>query len=441
MITLKIKIENTNELTPLLKETNKIVRIAFNLFKRNLNLTQVQKEINRNYQIHKILDISLIKFACQDAEYMYRRFKEMKLQTLIFGSKKKWQEFNKGKISKEEWNNHKNSLPILLVGSKMDNNGNRKARLDIANKQVILKLNKQTHYLLNLITSKKRLETLAKIQELAKNHLMPVTYRLSNEYVYITFDEKYLNEASPEFIKDRVASLDLNPNFIALTIKDYSSDAVIFKQIFNLTDLNILENNNKIKYEILQISHSIAKTIKHYKCEIVGLEDLNLKSKNHKKGKRLNRLVNNKWKRNLFANNLIKNLNILGIKNQNILAAYSSTIGCLMNPNETDSVAAALEIGRRCYIFKKKFLDKDKEFLDTDIIYPCFNYDQIKERWNSILLDYDVKHKGWKSIHEYLKKQKKLIQLRFLFKDYDFSQWSRLRFQSVKSSLTTNSHV
>lgn len=440
MTTLKVKIEHTADLKPLLMEANKVVRIAFNRFRHGLNLAQVQQEIKNKYQINEILDVSLVKFSCQEAEMIYKSYKERKQTTMIFGSKQKWVDFNRGKITKEEWRENKDQRPILFVGSKSDNNGNRKVKLDIENKQIVLKLNKSTHIPLKLLTSEKRLETLSKLQELAKNHLIPITYKLTDEYIYVTYDEKCLAQ-DHEFIKDRVASLDLNPNYIALVIKDYISNSIVFKQIFDLTILNKLVNNDKINYEIIQISHSIAKTIKHYKTEIVGLEDLAIRSKNHSKGKGLNRLINNKWKRNLFVNNLVKNLNILGINNQKIMAAYSSTIGCIQNLDETDSIAAALEIGRRCFVFKKRFLDKEKEFLDMDVIYPCFNYDQLKERWNSILLGYNVKHKGWKSIHEYLKKQKKLIQLRFLFKDYDFSQWSCYRFKSIKSSVTTNLYI
>jgi hypothetical protein len=438
--TLKIKIEHDSDLLPLLREGNKVVRIAFNLFKYGLNLTQVQQEIQKKYQINSILDTSLIKFSCQEAEIIYKSYKERKQKTIIFGSKSAWQKFNRGKITKDQWNIHRNNRPILFVGSKSDNNGNRKVKLDINNKQIILKLNKSNHIPLKLHTSEKRFQTLSKLEDLASNHLIPITYKLSNDFIYVTYDEGCLAQKH-EFVKERVASLDLNPNYIALVIKDYYDNSVVYKQIFDLTNLNKLDNNDKITYEVLQISHSIAKTVKHYKCEIVGLEDLSIRSKNHLKGKGLNRLINNKWKRNLFVNNLVKNLNILGINNQKIMAAYSSTIGCIQNPDETDSIAAALEIGRRCFVFKKRFLDKEKEFLDMDVIYPCFNYDQLKERWNSILLGYNVKHKGWKSIHEYLKKQKKLIQLRFLFKDYDFSQWSCYRFKSIKSSVTTNLYI
>jgi hypothetical protein len=438
--TLKIKINHSHDFTTLFKEANKVVRIAFNLFKKELNLTQVQSEIKKKYNINPILDISLIKFSCQEAETLYKAFKEKNSDTMIFGSKQKWIEFNAGKITKEEFNEYKNSNPILFLGSRLDNNGNRKVALDIDNNQIILKLNKNNHFPINIQTSKKRLRLLKQLQALAKNHVMPLTYKLGKDFIYVIYDEKYLADKHT-FVKDRIASLDLNPNYIALTIKDFSNDNIVLKQVFDLSKVNLLTNNNKIKHEVIQISHSIAKTIKHYQCEIVGLEQLTMPSKNHNKGKYLNRLINNKWKRTWFVNNLIKNLNVLGINNQNIIAAYSSTVGCIEHPNETDSIAAALEIGRRAYVFKKKFLDKHSDFLDMDILYPSFNYVKIKERWNSILLDYKVKNKGWKSIHEYLKQQKKLTQLRFLFKDYNFSDWSCYRFKSIKSCVTTNLYV
>lgn len=205
--------------------------------------------------------------------------------------------------------------------------------------------------------------------------------------------------------------------------------------------MNDTHNKNKKDYEVVQIAKTISKLCSHYKVECVGIEKLSIISKDLGKGKRLNRLINNSWNRNCFVNNLKKRLNILGIQNQEIVAAYSSTVGCLDNPQETDSVAASLEIGRRCYVFLNRFIKKRKEFSDVDVIYPKINRGLIKERWNSILSDYNPKNIGYKGIHEYLKKEKKLNELRFLFKNYDFSSWSSFRLNSRKSIVTCVSMI
>jgi hypothetical protein len=260
---------------------------------------------------------------------------------------------------------------------------------------------------------------------------------MSDAHLYITFDESILNEEKHTSIENRIAGLDLNPNYIAFTIQDFSDQPKqIFKQVFDLTNLNKTHNKHKKDHEVVEIAKTITHHCKHYKVECVGLEKLTMTSKNHGKGRTLNRLINNSWNRVKFSNNLKKRLNILGIQNQDIVAAYSSTVGCLEHPEETDSIAAALEIGRRTYVFLNRFIKKRKEFSDVDVVFPPFNKNEIKERWNSILSDWNCKKSGWKHLHEYLKQQKKLTELRFLFKDYDFSSWSCFSLKSEKSLIS-----
>ena len=256
---------------------------------------------------------------------------------------------------------------------------------------------------------------------------------MGKNFIYISFDESILKEKDHEFVENRIAGLDMNPNYIAFIIKDYKTDSIVFKSVFDICELNKTNNKNKKDYEVVQIAKRISELCEHYKVECVGFEKLSMVSKNHKKGRAFNKLVNNSWNRNKFINNFKKRLNILGIQNQEILANYSSSVGCLDYPNETDSIAAAFEIGRRCYVFINKFIKKEKEFLDVDVMFPTINRGLIKERWNSILSDYNPKNIGYKGIHEYLKKEKKLSELRFFFKDYDFSSWSCFSLKSYKS--------
>jgi hypothetical protein len=434
MTTLKVKYECDFDFTPLLKECNKIKRIAFNLFKHTDDKTEVSKKIKSSYNInYDLVDVSILEWQLRDGFSLQESCKERKQSKTIFGSLNQWKRFNKRIITKEEFNNIKNTQPILFTGTSNESFGNRKFKLDIFNKQIIFKKRCKEHYNLRLITSNSRWKMLEKLQNYFEFNSTPITYKLDNNYIYITFDEKILKESEHQFIEGRVAGLDLNPNYIAFTIKDFNNDSIIYKSVYDLTKLNDTHNKNKKDHEVVEIAKSISNLCKHYKVECVGLEKLTMSPKNHNKGRKLNRLLNNSWNRNKFAQNLIKRLNILGIKNQEILCAYSSTIGCLDHPNETDSIAAALEITRRTHVFLNRFIKKVKEFSDVDILFPSFNRGLIKERWNSILSDYNPKNMGYKGIHEYLKKEKKLNELRFLFKDYDFSQWSCFSLKSYKS--------
>ena len=439
MITLKIDYSCDSDFRPFLKECNKVKRIAFNLFKNTLDKTIVTRTIKSSYNInYDLVDASIMEFFIGDAYALMKSCKERKQTKMIFGSLKEWKRLHKGLITKEEFNHIKNTQAVLFTGKSNEKLGNRKMKLDIKNKQIIFKKTRGEHFNLKLITSNSRWKLLNKLQTFFGGDSTPVTYKLDMNHVYITFDESILKEKDHVFIKNRIGSLDLNPNYIAFTVQDFPSNNIIHKQVFDLTDLNKTHDSNKINHEILEISKTISLLSKHYQCEIVGLEKLTMPSKNHNKGRFLNRLINNTWKKNLFVNNLKKRLNILGIKNQEIICAYSSTVGCLDNPLETDSIAAALEIGRRTYVFLNRFLNKCKDFLDVDIMFPNINRGLIKERWNSILSDYNPKNIGYKGIHEYLKKEKKLNELRFLFKYYDFSSWSCLRLKSYKTLVRTN---
>lgn len=434
MTTLKVKYECDSDLTPFLKECNKIKRIAFNAFKDTEDKTVVTRKIKICYNInYDLVDASIIEYQIGESYGLMKSCKERKQSKMTFGSLKEWKRFNKNLITKEEFNKIKNTQPVLFTGRSNEKFGNRKIKLDVFNKQIVFKRTKHDHYNLRLITNNSRWKMLEKLQNYFEFNSTPITYKLDNNYIYITFDEAVLKEQEHQFIKNRIAGLDLNPNYIAFTIRDFNNDYITHKSIYDLTKLNEIYNKNKKDHEVVEIAKSITNLCKHYKVECVGLEKITIPSKDHGKGRKLNRLLNNSWNRVKFSKNLIKRLNILGIKNQEIVCAYSSTVGCLDHPDETDSIAAALEITRRAYVFVNKFIKKVKEFSDMDVMFPDVDRKLIKERWNSILSEYNPKNIGYKGIHEYLKANKKLNELRFLFKDYDFSSWSCFSLKSEKS--------
>jgi len=109
-----------------------------------------------------------------------------------------------------------------------------------------------------------------------------------------------------------------------------------------------------------------------------------------------------------------------------------------MFPDETDSISASLELARRTYVFHNRFVVKNKDFANVDVIYPPIQRDQIRERWNSILSDFTGKL-GWVSLHKHIK-QSKPNSLRFLYKDYNFGcDWISFRPRSEKTLVLTHS--
>ena len=90
-----------------------------------------------------------------------------------------------------------------------------------------------------------------------------VSIRLNNEYIWITYDEKLLSNSMKysELKDNRVMGLDLNPNYIGLSVIEFDKEDkfnVLYKQVFDLkalTDKNTPKN--KRHYEIIKICHTI----------------------------------------------------------------------------------------------------------------------------------------------------------------------------------------
>lgn len=67
----------------------------------------------------------------------------------------------------------------------------------------------------------------------------------------------------------------------------------------------------KLKYKCLDINYFImAYKAIYYKCQVIFIEDLNMKSSDKDKGKIYNALCNNYWLRTTFCNQLRKRTNI-----------------------------------------------------------------------------------------------------------------------------------
>jgi len=214
MITIKLKLKDKHEeYDCLLKEFNKSVRLAYNCYRKNFSIKdsgveKYLKSLNIN------LDASFIKQSVLKAKELKDREK------IIFGGKKNFRDRLKGLISKVEYR-EKRLLPIRVVGSKNDN-GNRKFSLDIFNNKIIFKPNKHNHHELEFIAGKNQLKLLKKIQAIydKNKQLFAFTIELNKNHIWIAIDESILKFKNYEFKNNRIASIDMNPNYIALVIQD-----------------------------------------------------------------------------------------------------------------------------------------------------------------------------------------------------------------------------
>ncbi len=85
---------------------------------------------------------------------------------------------------------------------------------------------------------------------------------------------------------------------------------------------------------------------------------------------------------------LVKYANLYKIKIKYIVAAYSSTVGNLLNPQYPDPIASSIEIGRRA----------------TGQFYPALiTHEVLLNRWKEAT---EWMYKDWKELHVVLKNSK-----------------------------------
>ena len=444
MITIKLKLKNTFGEAELIKQFNNVIRFAYNRYadgniKKDSEIVRLIKSTMNH--IDK-LDSAMIEEAVKRAKHIFNIQKSHGTEKIIFGGKSNWNRYNKGLISKEEFEENK-LLPLYSVGSH-GSRGNRKFELDLKNNHVLFKKSRSEHFDLYFHNpSKNQKLLLDKLQDLydKDKHLTCFTVQLSKEYIWITFDEIPFAEKTFVSKKGRIASIDMNPNYIALVIQD-EDGTIILKELFSTKAINDFDKrkhyenrenktkwrshlNNKRKHETLQISKQIINLCIHYKVESFLIEDLNIKSKDSGKGKAFNKLCLNHWDRNLLFNNLQKRCNLNGIEFDPVFAGYSSIKGQLEHEDEVDSIAAAIEIGQR----KNKDLRNMKS---TQV-----DMGMLSNRWKKEITSNFNHVPTWDEISSFLKKKFKNSSYRNFFSEDNPNIGVSFSFKSVHSYVKT----
>jgi IS605 OrfB family transposase len=189
----------------------------------------------------------------------------------------------------------------------------------------------------------------------------------------------------------------------------------IYKEIIDFADSNKKSSTNKRKHFLVEASKHIAELCKHYRCNLV-IEDLKIKSKDHGRGKGFNRLVNNMWNSNLLVNNLKKRSNLLGIKCVEISCAFSSFVGQMLNYEDYDSIAAAIEIGRRGQL---KLLKQKYEVLPTTL-----NLSQLSNQWKEEITVNGIN--SWREFYKFVQKSKPSYRSLFTRKQFTGNSFNLL---------------
>ena len=404
MITLKLKFK-TNELNILKNDEriySSIVRYSYNRFKeKSLSQTEIYQDLVSKF---KDFPSHLITSAMREGKSIYSLNKDKKV---CFG---KLKQYNKKLISKEEYQSSRNRGFTSEGSSAKIHHGNQYFKIDLNENKIIYKRSRNVHIDLNLYILNKRNRTLlALLKESMQNSTDAVTFKIKDDYVFITYDESKinLNEKFKDLKTNRVIGLDLNPNYIGLSVLEFNKNdefKVLYKQGFDLSNLNVTSKKsstdksskyltNKRKFELIQVCYEINKLINYWKCSKLCIEDLNIKSSNKKQGRTFNRLCNNVWNRNLVVNKLKMLSVIYGYELIEVNPAYSSFIGNLLygNENTPDMIASSIEIARRGF---KKF--------SKGWFYPIFSIEHLNEQWKQTLSGIE----DWKSAFNQIKKSK-----------------------------------
>ena len=444
MQVLKIKYQTDDQSLDMIRNYMKQYSSVQHFVYNRIQEGKLQKDIKQ--QIKTLNNINLL-----DSWFIQCSFYDIpKVDKVIFGGKKNYFQRLKNNISKEQFK-LKRLSPIYSIGEVVNKSvkGNRKFHIEQDLENVIFKPNKLTKINLQLICLNKRKQILSMLYKKQERKEIKIAYKLDFEYIYIIFEETDIYNYETKFIKNRVLALDLNPNYIGWSIVDWKAESefdVIKTGIYSIKKLNDKDFNLKNKgysseskqrkyisdkrnFETLQIVKNIVNKSIYYKCQLISIEDLNIKSDNKCYGKRFNKLVNNSWCRNIFVNNLTKRCNIHNIRLLKVKPEYSSFIGNFLyrSLNLPDMVLASIEIGRRGYEFYNQYITKTKE-IKKNIVRP--NLSMFQKLYLKSLEEFKLQptYKDLIELYYFFKKSK--LKYRLSIDDFNL-QFSR--FTSYKS--------
>ena len=282
--------------------------------------------------------------------------------------------------------------------------------------------NRLQHIDLELVGLRKHRQTIiSKLTELANQKKVTITYKLSSEYVWISYDEKLVSNIETPKINNRVFAIDMNPNYIGWSIVDWKSSSnfrIVKEGVISIKELNDYDNKQKINstkrkhisnirhHAILEICKNLVDTAAYYRCDKFVLEDLKLKTNGSYS--KFNRLTRNQWCRDLLENNITKRCNIYNITIIKVKPEYSSFVGNFLFRHVTnmpDMVLASIEIGRRGYEFSSQYIDKTKNKKKNIVLPNIYDFDDL---YTKSLEEFSIEEKpdNLLSLYSYIKNAK-----------------------------------
>ena len=158
MQTIKIKYKTLNENLSLIKtyqrQYSSLLHYVYNRTLENISQKEIKERVKHLSNI-SLLDSWFTQSSIFDAKTLSQRDDK-----IIFGGKKNFYNRLKGKISKSEYKSKRLS-PIYIIG-EASKSGNRFIQILDSLDKVLIKFDKQTHIIIELINVKNRINILSK---------------------------------------------------------------------------------------------------------------------------------------------------------------------------------------------------------------------------------------------------------------------------------------
>jgi IS605 OrfB family transposase len=394
MITLKIPYTAGSDfqaqLAVVRKQQTSLVMLAYNWMCREAK-SGARPERKNFYRYAKCLnhlaqDSWLIYSAYDKAAQLFAARKGGKV---IFGGKRNWIDYIKGKLTKDEWKQCR-LMPFYSTG-EANQRGNRFFHLDLEHGVLKGRLAGKVFELTLGRFGRRYGEELVYACGMAGQKSLPITFAVTDTHICLTFEQK--RKFVEGLDRNRILGIDTNPDSLGWVVLEFAGDA--FKAIragqIDITRLNYKPTSheeaefqgNKRRHEILHVAKHLVEIAKHHKCAKFAIEDLSILSKDHGKGHRFNRLVNNSWCRSLLFGAVGRRCETFGLELVKVNPVYSSLSGNLLY-NLPDPAAAAMEIARRGF----------RKYTKNWLMPKLPNVDDLRDRWN------EIKDQSWVNWNE-----------------------------------------
>ncbi len=417
MITLKLPItvsqEDGNFIHDLQRQQSPMIRAAFVQAKRELPEIEVRSVLRTRFA--EQLDSWFVQSAVKLGIGMALADRELGVKTRIFGGRKNFIRRAKGLISNNEWRELR-IQPLYLIG-QAPVGGNRK--FEFGEDSVVFKPWRGKRILLELPPLRRNYQRLWRAAvQLAGEDQLPITVSLTSTHICLSFDEtKVVKEPEKKVIKNRIAGIDMNPNEIGVSVFD--GEKLIETKLFSmkqLTGKNI--SADKLLHETREVAHAVGRWLTELQVDKVFVEQLSFKPGDKGRGRNFNRLCINQWPRAAFRAALMKHHKLYPIN-----AAYTSTIGNVLNPTLPDPIAASMAVAQRGYHL---LVLRNKQYFPA---LPSHTY--LKDLWKETVVP---EVKDWVELHAWVKNSKLKYRVPVP------SEWVFRKMSSWKSCVTHISH-